>query len=53
MRKLTKQEMAQVEGGDFWGGFTCGVALAVAASEGFINPIADLLALGTCGWAFE
>jgi hypothetical protein len=53
MTTMTKHEMEQVEGAGFWGGFTCGVTIVIAASEGFVNPAADLLAIGTCGWAFE
>lgn len=53
MTEMTRNEMGQVEGAGFWGGFTCGVAIVGAAAEGFLNPLVDLAAVGTCGWAFE
>lgn len=53
MTEMTRAQMDQVEGAGFWGGFTCGVAIVLAVSEGGLNPGADLLAIGTCGWAYE
>jgi len=45
--------MKRIEGQGFWGGFSCGLAIMLALSEGGLNPVADLLAIGTCGWVLE
>jgi hypothetical protein len=53
MRVLTQQEMRRLEGGTFWNGFLCGIALVAAAASGGLDPLLDLAAIGTCGAAFE
>jgi len=53
MRRLSNAEMGSIEGEGFWGGFACGVSILLAMAEGGLNPAADLLAIGTCGWVLE
>ncbi len=53
MRRLSDAEMESIEGEGFWGGFACGVSILLAMAEGGLNPAADLLAIGTCGWVLE
>lgn len=50
MHELTPQHLQWVEGGDIWSAIACGSTLALAASQGFLNPITDMAVLAACGY---